>query len=152
MAALINARDERDGIGGEHVTAEAMADVYNHLQRCNPETDVVVIEADDGTVAGYARVQWNDWEGGVRSYWMVFENDPGRPQIEAELLDWAEARALRRRGRAPGTRTAAPCRGCRRERRARPRSWLEAYVRSATRRSWSARTCPTSPTTCCPTA
>jgi predicted N-acetyltransferase YhbS len=94
MAALINARDERDGVGGEHVTAEAMADVYNHLQRCDPDTDLVVAEDGDGAMVGYARVQWDDWTEGVRSYWMIFENDPSRPDVETELLDWAEARAL----------------------------------------------------------
>ncbi len=93
MAALINARDERDGIGGEHVTAEAMADQYDHLQRSDPDTDLVVVEAGDGVIVGYARVQWDDWAEGSRSYWMVFEADPASPDTEAAVIDWAEARA-----------------------------------------------------------
>ena len=94
MAALINARDERDGTGGPHVTAEAMADIYNHLQRCDPDTDIVVVETDAGDIAGYARVQWDDWAEGIRSYWMAFEAEPDPPDIQTDVLDWAEARAL----------------------------------------------------------
>ena len=94
MAALINARDERDGIGGEHVTVEAMADQYDHLQRCDPDTDLVVAESAHGGVVGYARVQWDDWVEGGRSYWMIFEADPELPDVESELIEWAERRAL----------------------------------------------------------
>jgi ribosomal protein S18 acetylase RimI-like enzyme len=94
MAALINARDDRDGTGGPHVTVEAMADIYNHLQRCDPETDIVVVETGRGAIAGYARVEWGDWAEGFRSYWIVFEADPDPPEIQTEILDWAEGRAL----------------------------------------------------------
>jgi ribosomal protein S18 acetylase RimI-like enzyme len=101
MAELINARDRRDGIGGPLVTAEAMADVYHHLQRCDLDTDMVVAEEIDDPVAGYARIQWDDVADGIRSFHIVFEADPDRPDIEAELLRWAERRAVAMAGENP---------------------------------------------------
>lgn len=80
---------------GEFTTAESMGDVYDHLQRCDPETDIVLAEIDR-TVVGYARVTWEDVtaspDGPFRAYWMFVNVDPACPEAEAALSKWAERR------------------------------------------------------------
>ncbi|CAN5879515.1 GNAT family N-acetyltransferase [soil metagenome] len=92
MVVLLNARQDREG-GEEHTTVESMAQQYEHLQRCNPLTDILLIEADD-EVVGYGRTTWNDVAEGYRAYWMVAEASPQHPGLEEAIFDWAEQRAI----------------------------------------------------------
>lgn len=81
---------------GEFVTAQSMGEVYDHLQRCDPRTDIVMAERH-GAVVGYARVEWHDVvestdDRAHRSYRMLVNADPACPEAEATLLEWAERR------------------------------------------------------------
>ena len=59
MADLVNERVAAEG-EGEHATVASLAELYDHLQRCDPATDIVVVEDVDDRVTGYARVFWGD--------------------------------------------------------------------------------------------
>jgi ribosomal protein S18 acetylase RimI-like enzyme len=91
MAALRNARVLADG-HGELTTAATMKDRYAHLQRCDPETDLVVVECG-GEVIGYARTTWDDSDEGTRDHWMIVEADARHSGLEEELVEWCSARA-----------------------------------------------------------
>ena len=92
MADVINARFSTEG-DGEHVTEASIAKVYDHLQRCDPLTDIVVAENAAGDVVGYARTTWNDVHGGYREFWVVHEARDDVPTAHRLLFDWAFARA-----------------------------------------------------------
>ncbi len=85
-------------IGIQGVTTAADVDhSYAHLENCDPRTDMVMVESDDGRLAGYTRTEWQQVVGGERKYWVFVKLDP----------DWRDtglARALleanRRRARA----------------------------------------------------
>src|SRR5918995_4856686 len=72
IAALINERVAEYG-EGEHATATSVAERYDHLQRCDPATDVLMVDAPDGRLVAYARVFWDDVSEGYRAYYVVFE-------------------------------------------------------------------------------
>jgi len=91
MAALRNARVRSDGYG-EVTTLDAITENYSHLQRCDVETDLVVVECD-GHVVGYARTTWNDSDEGTRDHWLVVETDARHPGLDVRLLEWGSARA-----------------------------------------------------------
>jgi GNAT superfamily N-acetyltransferase len=82
------------GEGDERVeTAEALASAYDHLERCDPSTDLLVAEID-GVPVAYSRVWWDDEVDGPRVYRQVcFVNpDFGGRGIGGVLLAWNEAR------------------------------------------------------------
>ena len=91
MADVINARISAEG-DGEHTTEASMAEQYDHLQRCDPITDIVVAE-DAGELVGYARTTWSDVRDGYREYWVVHEARDDVPVAHRLLFDWAVARA-----------------------------------------------------------
>jgi mycothiol synthase len=83
-----------EGMGDDRVeTAEGIASGYEHLQRCDPERDIVVVEADGRPVA-YSRVWWNEEAGGPHLYEHACFVDPelGGRGIGAALFAWNEAR------------------------------------------------------------
>jgi mycothiol synthase len=92
MAEVINARISAEG-DGEHVTEASMADQYDHLQRTDPLTDIVVAESSNGEVVGYARTAWSDVRDGHREFWIVNEALDTVPGAEQLLFDWVIARA-----------------------------------------------------------
>lgn len=93
MTTALNRQVDRDG-DGEHVTVAGMTAQYEHLQRCDPDRDIVVAEGADGSVVGYARTTWEDLAEGFRQYWLVANADPAVCGLEVALLDWSERRAL----------------------------------------------------------
>lgn len=93
MTAALNRQVDRDG-EGEYITVEGMAAQYEHLQRCDPDRDLVVAEDADGSLVGYARTMWDDLAEGFRQYWLVVNVDPAVTGLEVALLDWVERRAL----------------------------------------------------------
>jgi mycothiol synthase len=92
MADVINARISAEG-DGEHTTEASLAGQYDHLQRCDPLTDIVVAENADGDLVGYARTTWADVRDGYREFWVVHEAWDELPAAHRLLLDWAVARA-----------------------------------------------------------
>jgi mycothiol synthase len=92
MTEVINANAARLGQVG-FTTVDEMAAQYHHLQRCDPERDIVVAETTDARLVGYARTTWDDVAEGYRSYWLVVECEPSIDGLDAALLDWIERRA-----------------------------------------------------------
>ena len=82
------------GEGDDRVeTAEALASAYDHLERCDPARDMLVVEVD-GIPVGYSRVFWDQELDGPRVYKQVCFIDPefGGRGIGGALLAWNEAR------------------------------------------------------------
>jgi len=79
----------------ELVTLETMTADYASLTNCDPLTDCFLAERD-GTVVGYARVEWGDARDGERTYGtiVIVGPDPERPAVIDALLGRAEARAI----------------------------------------------------------
>jgi mycothiol synthase len=92
MADVINARISAEG-DGEQTTEASMAGQYDHLQRCDPLTDIIVAQGSGGDVVGYARTTWNDVRDGYREFWVVYEARDDVPGAHRLLFDWAVARA-----------------------------------------------------------
>lgn len=91
MCDLINARVIAEG-EGEPTTLEAITGMYDHLEHCDPATDIVVAVDADDRVVGYARTCWFDMVDGHRSYHVIFEGADGHPGCEGQLLDWSLSR------------------------------------------------------------
>jgi len=79
----------------EPIDIDSMKAQYEHLERCDPATDLVVVELD-GVIAGYARVEWDDTESGERFYdgVMLLAPSLADPRIRRALLAWSETRRL----------------------------------------------------------
>lgn len=92
MTDVINRRVAEEG-EGEHATVESMKEQYEHLQRCDPDTDIIVAEDRHGVVVGYARTFWNDVIEGHRSYYIAFEALSSIDGLDRHLLDWGAERA-----------------------------------------------------------
>ena len=87
LARIINASAR--GEGDDRVeTADKLAAAYDHLERCDPERDLLVAEAGGAPVA-YSRVWWDDESDG-RVYKFVCFVDPeyGGRGIGTALIDW----------------------------------------------------------------
>ncbi len=80
----------------ELVTLEALAVQYANMAACDPFTDCFVAERD-GSIAGYARVEWSDSRDGDRTYGTILIVPPcdAREAIVDALFDLVETRALR---------------------------------------------------------
>ena len=92
FARLITAFAE--GEGSDRVeTAEGVAAHYAHLQRCDPERDLLVAEVDGAPVA-YSRVWWDQEVDGPRTYTQGCFVDPsfGGRGIGTALFEWNENR------------------------------------------------------------
>ena len=74
-------------------TAEGLASYYDHLDRCDPDRDLLVAEADGQPVA-YSRVWWDQEPDGPRIYRQVCFLDPefGGRGIGSRLFAWNESR------------------------------------------------------------
>ena len=74
-------------------TAEGIAAGYDHLERCDPEQDLLVAEVDGRPVA-YSRVWWDQEADGPRLYTQVCFVDPefGGRGIGSALFAWSEER------------------------------------------------------------
>lgn len=66
MLGVINGSKAADGIERSD-TLEAIANNYDHLERCDPYRDMVMAEVD-GKMIAYNRVLWDQQEDGVRTY------------------------------------------------------------------------------------
>jgi GNAT superfamily N-acetyltransferase len=91
LTRIINASAR--GEGDDRVeTSERLAAAYDHLERCDPERDLLMAEVD-GVAVAYSRVWWDDESDG-RVYKFVCFVDPGygRRGIGTALMVWNEAR------------------------------------------------------------
>jgi mycothiol synthase len=82
------------GEGGDRVeTTEGLAAAYGHLERSDPERDLLVAEFDGEPIA-YSRVWWDQEPDGPRIYREVCFVDPafGNRGVGAALFAWNEAR------------------------------------------------------------
>ena len=77
MADVINARISAEG-DGEQTTEASIAGQYDHLQRCDPLTDIIVAEDSGGALVGYARTTWNDVRDGDAHHFLA-TRDPWQP-------------------------------------------------------------------------
>ena len=89
----------------EVISNEDMARSYAHLVNCDPERDILIVERD-GTIAGYARVEWRDQFDGSRGFTSMC---PLRPEdrrlgIGRAMLGWAEGRMAATAATAPTDR------------------------------------------------
>ncbi len=92
LARIITASAK--GEGNDRVeTAEGIASGYEHLERCDPEHDLLVAVVD-GVPVGYTRVWWDQEADGPRVYKSVCFLDPafGGRGIGTALLAWDEER------------------------------------------------------------
>jgi mycothiol synthase len=92
LARIINAYSR--GVGDDRVeTAEGIASGYAHLERCDPERDIVVAEVD-GRPVGYSRVFWDQEPDGPRVYrhFCFVDPDFGGRGIGSALFAWNERR------------------------------------------------------------
>ena len=89
---IINVSARADG-DDRVETAEALASAYDHLDRCDPERDLLVAEVG-GIPVAYSRVWWDEEANGPLVYRQVCFLDPefGGRGIGGALLGWNEAR------------------------------------------------------------
>ncbi len=92
MAAAIQAANDQAG-SVEVVSTDDMARSYAHLVNCDPERDILIVERN-GTMVGYARVEWRDLVDGSRGLTSICALRPTdrRLGIGSAMLGWAEAR------------------------------------------------------------
>jgi ribosomal protein S18 acetylase RimI-like enzyme len=92
MADLINARVDVEGVG-EFVTADVLAENYDHLRNCDPATDIAVAVDEGGRVVGYARAGWHDMVAtGLRHHLCAFEADDSVAGLADAMVGWTIAR------------------------------------------------------------
>ena len=60
----------------ELVTRADIDNSYANLDNCDPETDMVMVDAPDGSLAGYARTEWGEVPTEPTRYWIVPHIDP----------------------------------------------------------------------------
>jgi mycothiol synthase len=92
LARIITASSQ--GEGDDRVeTPEALASSYDHLDRCDPTTDLLVAEVG-GRPVGYSRVWWDQEPDGPRVYRQVCFLDPdhGGRGIGSAIFAWNDAR------------------------------------------------------------
>jgi ribosomal protein S18 acetylase RimI-like enzyme len=93
IAALINecvvARGE-----GEAATVLTVAVNYEHVQRCDPAKDMMMVVDPDDRLVAYTRVSWEDVAEGYRAYRVVFHAVPDIDGLADRILGWGVARAL----------------------------------------------------------
>jgi len=93
LPAMVELRNAKMVAEGREnlITVEGLAQQYEHLQRCDPERDILLVEHGDRLV-GYARTTWDDVAEGYRGYWVVAVAQPDHPELEHSLYDWVESR------------------------------------------------------------
>ena len=92
IARIITAHSK--GEGSDRVeTPENTASAYDHLERCDPDRDLLVAEVAGGPVA-YTRVWWDQEPDGPRVYRQVCFVDPafGNRGVGSALFAWGHER------------------------------------------------------------
>ena len=84
----------RDATGSlEHISPESIAIQYEHLVNSDTHDDLLIVELD-GTIVGYARVEWREAIDGPRYLQTICLLDPSlrRRGIGGAMLAWQERR------------------------------------------------------------
>lgn len=92
MVAVHDVRVDAEG-DEDYTSVEDMATSYEHLQRCDPATDIVIVEDAGSEIVGYGRTTWDDVSEGYRAYWVVVEAGATRPDLEEAIFNRVESRA-----------------------------------------------------------
>lgn len=75
MARLLNRWNEATDVS-TRTSAEQIDASYAYLDNCDPEHDMVMVDAPDGSLAGYVRVEWADVPNEPTRHWVVPHIDP----------------------------------------------------------------------------
>jgi ribosomal protein S18 acetylase RimI-like enzyme len=75
MARLLNRWNDAIHVSSR-TTADQIDTSYAHLDNCDPRDDMVMVDAPDGSLAGYVRVEWADVPDEPTRYWVVPHIDP----------------------------------------------------------------------------
>jgi len=105
--AAANQRARDDAGAEEVINVEAMTRTYTHLENCDLDRDLLVVERD-GVTIGYVRVAWRDLTNGTRQFFSFCVLDPaerGRG-IGQALLSWSEERLAEIATTVPNDRPA----------------------------------------------
>lgn len=94
MAALIQEAAKADETG-YWTTAEDIERDYQHLDNCNPETDMLMVEDAQGSLVAYTRVGWQEDSEGQQVFVFPLNIHPAYRNVELyrRLLQWIEKRA-----------------------------------------------------------
>ena len=92
LAAAGNASREADG-NDWVATVEDIAFQHEHLENCDPATDILIAEGD-GTLTGFVRCEWQREATGLYRYRIAFGLTPEWRGygLRRAMLRWAEAR------------------------------------------------------------
>ncbi len=92
LAGVLNASEAANGC--EYVISpEQLAHDYSHVQRCDLQSDLLIVETVAGPPVAYARVFWDQELDGLRRYGIVCHIlAEHRATLAAPMFDWAEAR------------------------------------------------------------
>ena len=75
MAEMITRWFRESGIDAV-TTAEDLDHNYAHLENCDPDTDMVMVETTSGRLVGYTRTDWEQVVGGPRKYAVFAKMNP----------------------------------------------------------------------------
>ena len=75
IVRVLNRWDEAIGLN-ERTTVADVDNGYAHLGNCDPKTDMVMIDAPNGQLAGYCRVERAEVHGEPMPFWCVPHVDP----------------------------------------------------------------------------
>ncbi|MGF1666028.1 MAG: GNAT family N-acetyltransferase [Acidimicrobiia bacterium] len=89
FADICNADSQANGVD-EVLTAEDIKNQYDHLNNCDPATDVVVVE-HSGTAVAYGRTDWWDTDEGRRYLMLARTGAEHRPVLRS-MIEWLELR------------------------------------------------------------
>lgn len=94
MAALIQEAAKADETG-YWTTAEDIERDYRHLDNCNPEMDMLMVEDAEGSLVAYTRVGWQEDSEGQQVFGFPLNIHPAYRNVELyrRLLQWVEKRA-----------------------------------------------------------
>jgi len=92
MAEANQAARRADG-GIQRLDLDEMRNVYTHLERTDPATDILIAE-DESRIVGYARVEWDDTNDGERIYDAIILVHPEvrAVGVQRAFLTWSERR------------------------------------------------------------
>jgi len=90
IASVLTASQRADQVE-RSVTADDIANAYQHLDNCDPHSDIILAEVP-GKMIGYARGWWEDEAGNVRLYKQIGALVPEwrRKGIGQAMLNWME--------------------------------------------------------------
>ncbi len=92
LASLLSASEAANG-SQVVITTEQIAHSYEHVQRCDLKTDLLVVFGPEGAPVAYTRVFWDQELTGLRRYGFVCHILPEhRAAITGDLLGWIEQR------------------------------------------------------------